>query len=490
VNIKTASALMNANIADVSADLLSSEINNFAIDSRAVEAGDLFFAATPENYKTAGFNGEFADAHDFIGDAFSNGAAAAVAVESRVRGDEKLESFSSRLLLVDDTIAAMQRLAHGVYESWNRKVVAVVGSVGKTTTRELTASVLSAGGNRVLKSEKNYNTGLGLPLTVLRMVRANDSPDNYDLAVLEMGMSTPTHEIARLCAVTPPDVTVVTLITTVHIEHLGTIENIAAAKAEAVENLKSDGTAVLNADDFRVLAMREKHAGKILTYAVENKADVTAQDIEANQFGRTSFVLVTPTGETKVELNLPGRHNIMNALAAATVGVAFGMSAEQIAQGLKAAIPADKRGEVYRFQNGFELIDDSYNSNPRSLLSVVQAMCEGGTHAKRRIVVAGEMLELGEDSAKVHTEVGAQIAQSGIDVFWGVRGFAKEMIEGAIESGFNKDATRLFSDSDSAAEALLQEALEGDLILVKGSRGVRTDKVVQKMIERFEISKQ
>ena len=485
MNIQTASALMNANIANADADLPSSEINNFAIDSRQVESGDLFFAATPENYKTAGFNGEFADAHDFIEDAFSKGAAAAVAVESRVKGDEKLEAIRSRLLLVDDTIAAMQRLAKGVYESWNKKVVAVVGSVGKTTTRELTAHVLSAAGNRVLKSEKNYNTGLGLPLTVLRMVSANDSPDNYDLAVLEMGMSTPTHEIARLCAITPPDVTVVTLITTVHIEHLGTIENIAAAKAEAVENLKPDGTAVLNADDFRVLAMREKHAGKVLTYGIENKADVAARDIEANQFGRSSFLLVTPMGEAKVELHLPGRHNIMNALAAATVGVAFETSAEQIAEGLNTAIPADKRGEVYKFKNGFELIDDSYNSNPRSLLSVVQAMCEGGTRAKRKIVVAGEMLELGEDSAKVHTEVGAQIAQSGIDVFWGVRGFAKEMIQGAIEAGVDKNATRLFSNSDEAAEALIEEAREGDLILVKGSRGVGTDKVVQKMIERF-----
>jgi UDP-N-acetylmuramoyl-tripeptide--D-alanyl-D-alanine ligase len=485
MNMKTAAALMNANIANADAFWLSSEINHFATDSRTVEAGDLFFAATPENYKTAGFNSEFADAHDYIEDAFSKGAVAAVAVESRVKGDEKLEALRSHLLLVADTIAAMQRLAHGVYESWGKKVVAITGSIGKTTTRELTASVLSAAGNRVLKSEKNYNTGLGLPLTVLRMVSANDSPDNYDLAVLEMGMSTPTHEIARLCAITPPDVSVITLITNVHIEHLGTIENIATAKAEAIENLKPDGTAVLNADDFRVAAMREKHKGKVLTFGIENKADVTAKEIDTNQFGRVSFVLATPTGEAKVDLHLPGRHNVMNALAAATVGVAFGLSAEKIAEGLNATIPADKRGEVYKFQNGFELIDDSYNSNPRSLLSVVQAMCEGGAHAKRKILVAGEMLELGTDAAKIHAEVGAEIAKSGIDIFWGVRGFAKEMIEGAIENGFDKNATRLFENSDEAANALIEEAREGDLILVKGSRGVRTDKVVQTMIEGF-----
>lgn len=485
--MKTAAALMNANVADTAdAALLSSEINHFAIDSRSVESGDLFFAATPENYKTAGFNGEFADAHDYIEDAFSRGAVAAVAVESRVRGDAKLESLRTRLFLVDDTIAAMQQLAHSVYRDWGKKVVAITGSVGKTTTRELTANVLSAAGNRILKSEKNYNTGLGLPLTVLRMVSANDSPDNYDLAVLEMGMSTPTNEIARLCAITPPDVSVITLVSPVHIEHLGTIENIAAAKAEIVECLKPNGTAVLNADDFRVAAMSEKHNGNVLTFGIENKADVTAKEIETNQFGRVSFVLVTPNGEAKVELNLPGRHNVMNALAAATVGISFGMSAEKIAEGLNSAIAADKRGEIYRFKEGFELIDDSYNSNPRSLLSVVQAMCEGGKHAKRKIVVAGEMLELGTDAAKIHAEVGAEIAKSGIDIFWGVRGFAKEMIEGAIENGFDKNATRLFENSGEAADALIEEAQEGDLILVKGSRGVRTEKIVQKMIERFE----
>lgn len=485
--MKTAAALMNANVAlEADAALLSSEINHFAIDSRNVEAGDLFFAATPENYKTAGFNGEFADAHLFIEDAFSKGAIAAVAVESRVTGDEKLESFRSRLLLVADTIAAMQRLAHEVYKAWNKKVVAITGSVGKTTTRELTAHVLSAAGNRVLKSEKNYNTGLGLPLTVLRMVSANDSPENYDMAVLEMGMSTPTHEIERLCKITPPDVSVVTLVSPVHVEHLGSLENIATAKAEIIENLKPSGTAVLNADDFRVAAMREKHAGTTLTFGIENKADVTAHEINANQFGRVSFILVTPDGEANVDLHLPGRHNVMNALAAATVGVAFGMNAKEIAEGLNSAIPADKRGEVYRFTEGFELIDDSYNSNPRSLLSVVQAVCEGGAHAKRKIVVAGEMLELGEDAAKIHREIGAQIAKSGVDIFWGVRGLASEMIEGAIEAGFNNDATRLFLNSDEAAEALTQEAQEGDLILVKGSRGVRTDKVVQKMLERHK----
>lgn len=476
---------MNANVKETDAALLSSEINHFAIDSRSVVEGDLFFAATPENYKRAGFNGEFADAHDYVADAFSKGATAAVAVESRVKGDEKLEGLLGRLILVDDTIAAMQRLAHKVNEAWGKRVVAITGSVGKTTTRELTAQVLSAVGLRVLKSEKNYNTGLGLPLTVLRMVSRGDSPNNYDVAVLEMGMSTPTREIARLCAITPPDVSVITSVAPVHIEYLGSIENIATAKAEIIEGLKPNGTAVLNADDFHVCKMREKHAGPVLTFGIENKADVMARNIEASQFGRVCFVLATPSGEAKIELHLPGRHNVMNALAAATVGVAFGIGPGTIADALSSVAPANKRGEVYKFE-GFELIDDSYNSNPRSLLSVIQALCEGGANAKRKVVVAGEMLELGPDAAKIHRETGAKIAASGIDILWGVRGLAHELLVGAINAGFDKSATKFFDDSGEAADALFYEAREGDLILVKGSRGVRTDKIIQKMLERRE----
>src|SRR5882762_182883 len=197
---------MGATTDGLGAEFFDKEIVDFSIDSRTVSEGQLFFALSQPDYERAGFNGTFADAHDFISEALANGAAAAVARSARVVGDEKMRGLSDRLLLVDDVIAALQTLARKVYEQWGRPVIGITGSAGKTTTKELTAHVLAQTGSRILKSERNYNNGLGLPLSVLQMVSRGHQPDDYDLAVLEMGMSSPTHEIRRLVQITPPDV--------------------------------------------------------------------------------------------------------------------------------------------------------------------------------------------------------------------------------------------------------------------------------------------
>src|SRR5918995_595823 len=240
---------MGAEASFVSAELFDKHIADFSIDSRSVNAGELFFALSQKDYARAGFNGTFADAHEFIADALGRGAIAAVARGDRVRDDDRLWAHAARLLLVDDAIAALQTLARRVYEAWGKTVIGITGSAGKTTAKELTAQVLASTGRRVLKSERNYNNGLGLPLSVLRMVSEGQSPMEFDVAVLEMGMSSPTHEIQRLCQITPPDIAVELMVAPVHLEYLGSMENIAAAKAELIEGLKPEGTAVLNADD-------------------------------------------------------------------------------------------------------------------------------------------------------------------------------------------------------------------------------------------------
>ncbi len=487
MNLRTAASLMQAEASGPGAELLDKEIVGFAIDSRAVQSGELFFAMSPEDYARAGFNGTFADGHDFIPQALENGAMAAVAHAGRVDKDDAIAALRDRLLLVEDGIAALQLLAHKVYEAWARPVVAITGSAGKTTAKELTAHLLSANGKRVLKSERNYNNGLGHPLSVLQMVSEGRTPEEFDVAVLEMGMSSPMNEIARLCRITPPDIGVELLVAPVHLEHLGTIENIAAAKAELVEGLKAGGTAVLNADDAHVLAMRSKHKGAILTFGIENEADVRATDIETGRFGRSRFRLHTPLGQALAELPLPGRHNLMNALAAAAVANCFEIDTERIARALQTVAAPEMRGEVLDFAAGFEVIDDSYNSNPRSLVSMAQTLKEGGAHALRRIVVAGEMLELGPDAARLHNEVGSEIAGFGIELLWGVRGLAQDLIAGARMGGMSEEATRFFETSDEAAAALLDELRAGDLVLVKGSRGVRTDKVIKLLRERFPL---
>jgi UDP-N-acetylmuramoyl-tripeptide--D-alanyl-D-alanine ligase len=465
---------------------ITEEITGFSIDSRSVGAGELFFALSQKDYSRAGFNGEFVDAHRYIADAFRQGAVAAVARADRVKGDPELEAMRDRLVLVDDAIAALQLLAHRVYEAWNKPVVGITGSAGKTTAKELTAHVLKSAGYRVLKSERNYNNGLGLPLSVLRMVSEGNSPDQFDLAVLEMGMSSPTHEIQRLCRITPPDIGVELMVAPVHLEYLGSIENIAAAKAELIEGLKPGGTAILNADDALVMKMREKHAGRTLTFGITNPADVSAVDIDTRSLGKVRFRLLTPDGEARTELSMSGHHNLSNALAAATVGVAFGLPAEEIANALSTARPPKMRGEIVDFAAGFTVIDDSYNSNPRSLLNMVRTMAEGREGRKRLLVIAGEMLELGPDEASLHRAAGREIAETGVNVLWGVRGLAKEIVAGAREAGLSE--TRFFNSSEEATAEVIKEVREGDLVLVKGSRGVATEKVVKALKEHFPLA--
>jgi UDP-N-acetylmuramoyl-tripeptide--D-alanyl-D-alanine ligase len=477
---------MGATTDGLSAEVFDKEIIDFSIDSRTVGLGELFFALSQPDYERAGFNGSFADAHDFIAQAFASGAIAAVARRERVAADQRLRALSGRLLLVDDVIAALQILARKVYEQWGRPVVGITGSAGKTTTKELTAHVLSFAGKRILKSERNYNNGLGLPLSVLQMVSRGRHPGEYDLAVLEMGMSSPTHEIRRLVQMTPPDVGVELMIAPVHLEHLGTIETLAAMKAELIEGLKPGGVAVLNADDELVMEMKSKTNGPVLTFGIQKEADVTARDIDTSRFGLIRFRLQTPMGEAAAELPMTGRHNLMNALAASAVATALKVKPELIADALRTAKPPRMRGEVLDFAAGFTLVDDSYNSNPRSLISMVSTLREASEKVERRIVIAGEMLELGAEAEEMHREAGREIARLGIDVLWGVRGMAAEMVSAATEAGVSQ--TRFFESSDLAAAAAVAEARSGDLILVKGSRSVETDRVVKALKESFVLT--
>ena len=477
--------LMGANAEHVSAELFDKEINEFSIDSRSAKDDELFFALSQKDYERAGFNGIFDDAHQYIADAFGKRAIAAVARAERVESDPALLALRDRLLLVDDVIAALQTLAHRLYESWGKPVVGITGSAGKTTAKELTAHLLSYSGRRVLKSERNYNNGLGLPLSVLRMVSEGRSPAQFDIAVLEMGMSSPTHEIQRLCRITPPDIGVELMIAPVHLEHLGSIQNIVAAKAELIDGLKPNGIAVLNADDELVIGMRDKHRGRTVTFGVENAADVAAKEIDTSHLGLIKFRLKTPMGESDATLPMSGRHNLMNALAAAAVATCLEIHPVAIADALATATPPRMRGEVFDFAAGFRVVDDSYNSNPRSLINMVRTIAEAGTTMKRRIVVAGEMLELGPEEAALHREAGREIARAHIDILWGVRGLAAEMVAGAREAGLVD--TRLFESAEDAALAIVDVVREGDLVLVKGSRGVATDRIVSALRGRFPL---
>ncbi len=473
---------MEADASAINPALLGREVQSFSIDSREVQAGDCFFALSQPEYQNNCFNGDFEDSTKYVVAAFEKSAIAAVVRRDRYEEHRaELGKYQDRLIFADDVIAAFQKLAHGVYLEWNKTIVAVTGSAGKTTAKELTAHVLEKSGRKVLRNIKNYNNGLGLPITVLNL--AKDA--SYDVAVLEMGMSTPHHEIARLCRITPPDFAVELNVLPVHVEHLGSIEAVARAKAELVEGMKPGGTAVLNADDERVAAMRELSKGNTITYGIEHPADVTARDVTMNGFGETHFTLNTPNGNAEVVFSLSGKHNVLNALAAAAVGCGFGMTAQEIAGALKTVQPPAQRGEILHFANGFTVINDSYNSNPAALLSMVQTLLDGGANARRKIVVAGEMLELGEREKEIHRATGEKLAASGIDFLIGIRNLAREMTESAAGAGLKE--TKFFASSAEAGEFLIGEIKPGDLILVKGSRGVRTEKVIEKILEKYEL---
>jgi len=476
---------MKAAASQLDPALQDREIESVVIDSREVRAGDVFFALSQPDYANNGFNGEFEDATRFVVPSFESGAAACVVRFDRFEEHrDELEPYRDRLVFVDDTIKALQNLAHGVYLAWNKPVVAITGSAGKTTAKELTAHVLESRGGKVLRNIKNYNNGLGHPLTVLNLAKDK----SYDLAVLEMGMSTPMNEIQRLCAITQPDVAVVLNVLPVHVEHLGSIENVAKAKAEIVEGMKEGGTAVLNADDERVAAMRDLAKGQVVTFGIDSDADVRATKIEFPRFGDTKFELSTPAGTSTVDFPLNGRHNVLNALAAAAVGHSMGMAPTEIGAALSTAHPPPQRGEVLHFKEGFTVVNDSYNSNPSALISMVKTIVEGGASAKRKIIVAGEMLELGSDEVAIHTQAGRDIAAVGVDKLVGIRGLAAKLVEGAKESGL-ADA-EFVADSDAAGDLLLGQIREDDLVLVKGSRGVRTERVIEKLLEKFELEKE
>ncbi|MDX2042193.1 MAG: UDP-N-acetylmuramoyl-tripeptide--D-alanyl-D-alanine ligase [Acidobacteriota bacterium] len=447
------------------------EPTGFTIDSRAVKPGELFIALP----------GERVDGHTFVQQVFENGekgACAALVVHQRLPFASELGESADKLLFVENTACAMQQLAARVLAKWHRPVIGVTGSAGKTTIKDLTAHVMTAAGS-VLKSLGNLNTGYGLPLTVSRMITAGAKPGDFDFAVLEMGMSS-FGEIARLTDIALPTVGIVGNVGVAHIEFFGSQDRIARAKAELVEGIKPGGTAVLNADDQRVMAMqRLRDDVAVVSFGIDAPADVMASDIvSADDLTATRFVLKTPDGEAEVALPLIGRHNVLNALAAAAAAHSFGLSAQKISEQLSTAKPSKMRGEVIRFPNGVTVIDDSYNSNPKALIEAVRAMAEAKGF-QRRIVVAGEMLELGLQGAELHRQCGREIAAMDVDELIGVRGLAKEMVAAA------KSIAKFCESPEEAAEHLIATTHPGDLVLVKGSRGVRTEKIIERLRAEF-----
>ncbi|MGB7822536.1 MAG: UDP-N-acetylmuramoyl-tripeptide--D-alanyl-D-alanine ligase [Candidatus Sulfotelmatobacter sp.] len=423
----------------------------YSIDSRTVGLGQLFFAV----------KGERLDGHDFVEQALEKGAAGAVVRKDRLGRYPQ----QARLLAVEDTLVALQTLATAARKLWGKPLIAVTGSAGKTTTKEAIAHVLGAR-FRVLKSEGNFNNHFGLPLMLLKL-----EPE-HDLAVIEMGMSH-AGEIRALAKIAQPEIGVVTNVAAVHLEFFDSLAGIARAKYELVESLPGSGTVVLNADDEYVSQFGRGFKGKVVMYGTRTAADVRAEKIQSQGAQGTEFDVVVGSVREHATLPLVGEHNVLNALAAVAVGLERGLKPSEAIAELYTLAPADKRGQVLQLGN-ITVINDCYNSNPKALEAMVDALA--AMRAKRRIVVAGEMLELGPAGEEMHRQAGQHVADKKIDVLLGVRGLARSMVEGARQAGTRSE---FVASPEEAGEWLAREARDGDVVLLKASRGVKLEKALE-----------
>jgi len=450
--------------ADDVSDRAVRQAAGYSINTRTMEQGDLFFAIRGDRF----------DAHEFVAEAFRKGAVAAVVAQAKL-ADLPAAAQAHPLIAVEDPLAALQALAAAVRRCWGRRVVAVTGSAGKTTTKEAIAAVLGTQ-FRVLKSSGNLNNHLGLPLQLLKLTPQDD------VAVVEMGMSAP-GEIAALCAIAAPDWGVVTNVGNAHAENFADgIAGVARAKYELVSGVakhaRERGVAVLNADDAYVAQFGRDFPGRVLYYGTAPVADVRAETIE--ELGpRGSRFHLALHGELsgEVSLALLGMHNVANALAAITVGLEAGIPLARCVAAVAALTADDKRGQISHW-HGASVINDCYNSNPEALQSMIRTLA--AMPAERRILVAGEMLELGPRAAELHRECGRATAELGIHVVIGVRGLAQHIVEAASAAGLQT----LFVETPQAAGEWLKANLRaGDAVLLKASRGVRLEQALEVLKE-------
>jgi UDP-N-acetylmuramoyl-tripeptide--D-alanyl-D-alanine ligase len=424
-----------------------------AVDSRVVEPGQLFVALP----------GERTDGHRFLDAAAAAGAAALVVTQAP---PDAAALGDVTVVRVRDGLAALHAIAAAWRTRFDPLVVGVTGSIAKTSTKEAIAAVLVRR-FRTLRNEGNQNNEIGLPLTVLRL------GTEHEAAVLEMGMYV-GGEIADLAAIAKPQIGVVTAVQPVHLSRIGSIEAIEQAKGELVEALPADGTAVLNADDARVRRMAARTAARVLTYGFADDADVRADNVESAGVDGMRFTLVAGSRRTAVVIPTLGRLAVHNALAGAAVGIAAGMSHDEIVEGLAAGWSAPHRTQLVR-AGGVTIVDDSYNASPASVAAALELLA--GLNG-RRVAVLGEMLELGDGHVAGHRSVGEAAAQV-VDQLVVVGDGAKAVAEAAHDAGLAPERLLAVPDRDAALDALRPRLRAGDVVLVKASRGVELDVLVE-----------
>ena len=445
-------------------------LRRVAIDSRQVEPGDCFFA----------IKGKMLDGHDFVETALENGAAIVVCSRSP---ESAVRSFHDRVFLrVADTTVALQELSRYLRAEWGGRVIGVTGSMGKTTTRTFTAQLLK-GSFEVYESPASFNNQIGVPLSLFQVAQ------EHDIAVLELGMS---HfgEIRRLADICRPDLAIITNVAPVHLEFFSNVDEIAQAKGEILAGMSQAGILVFNADDPRVVALASSFFGDRISFSLEHEADVQILDVRVVGPNRTEFSIRSKWGISICQVPFLGRHLLYNTAAAVAAAVAFGVDQDRIEQAIPFLSPLPMRGRIQeiRIPNSQQITlwDDSYNSNPRAVEMVLESVAQSVGHS-RCILVLGEMLELGQESEFWHRKVGMMAAQVEPRLLVAVGPGTRPVLKGAAEVGFLGNRMLHFDTSEDAGEYLSQFLRNGDLLVVKGSRGVGLDRMIQ-LLEGAEVN--
>jgi UDP-N-acetylmuramoyl-tripeptide--D-alanyl-D-alanine ligase len=432
----------------------SLECNGISIDTRKILRGELYVA----------IKGAHFDGHDFIADAVERGAVAIVAAT----GDFSKDGVA--VIRVSDTERALGDIAAWWRSRFDIPRIAITGSNGKSTTKEMVSAVVSVLGG-VLKTEGNFNNTIGLPLTIFRM------NETHDVAVLEMGMNA-KGEIKRLTEIANPTVGLITNVTAAHLEKLQTVEAVAMAKGELFEAMGADATAVINAEDPWIMRAAKKFSGRKITFGMQNDCDVRFLNMETDNLDNTRLAFSVRGREHNAMIPLPGAHNVMNSLAAIAVGEAMGIDAGESVARIEKFKPMAMRFERIQLANGVRVVNDSYNANPASMKAAFRTV-GSAKRAGRFIAAIGDMLELGESSDALHEIIGADAARMGVHRLFILGNFSASVAKGAEKNGMKPSDITRADDIEEIADKLEAYMRAGDVLLVKGSRGMRMERLVE-----------
>lgn len=444
---------------------LENTLYGISTDSRLVNKGNLFIALKGEKF----------DGHDFVQKALDHGAAG-ILVQDEEKINQVLVDNAIAVIKVANTLTALGDLAHEWRKRFFIPVIGLTGSSGKTTTKEMMAAIIGRKKN-ILKTEGNLNNLIGLPQTIFRLT------EEHELMILEMGTNT-RGEIKRLTQIAVPDIGLITNVGPAHLAGFGSIDVVREEKNDLFFNMPSSGIAIINLDDKAVTTAAERWNGRRITFSMSPNADVTVKDVEKNGVKGVRFNLVAGGSTQKVEMKIAGLHHVYNAMAAAAAAVAVDIDPKTIVEGLEEFRPFSGRMEMIRLHNGAFLLDDSYNANPASVREALMTLRDLKIH-HNGYVFLGDMLELGEEADEMHRKIGMLIATIGINALFLQGDFSKVTAAGAAEGGLSPENIFFLSDKEKGIAYLKEHLKKGDWILVKGSRGMKMERIVVQICEDF-----